>query len=139
MNNNIFHLSLPCKNLSVSRRFYTNELGLNLGRTATGWFDVNFFGNQITFTKDVKTKIESVNYNFDGVLLPAFHCGVIVENKEWLSLKDKLKDKPYYSEPNHPFLDEKIGEHQSFFIKDPNGYSIEFKTFTNSKHIFETS
>lgn len=35
------------------------------------------------------------------------------------------------------FLSNKKGKHSSFFLRDPNGYIIEFKTFANPGAIFE--
>jgi extradiol dioxygenase family protein len=34
------------------------------------------------------------------------------------------------------FLKDETGEHVSFFIKDPNDYMLEFKSFKNSTDIF---
>jgi extradiol dioxygenase family protein len=34
------------------------------------------------------------------------------------------------------FLKDKTGEHRSFFILDPNGHSLEFKTFTDPNEMF---
>ena len=36
------------------------------------------------------------------------------------------------------FLENKVGEHQSFFIKDPNDFTVEFKCFTNQKEVFKS-
>ena len=36
------------------------------------------------------------------------------------------------------FLKDKIGEHHSFFVNDPNGYTVEFKCFTNSNEVFKS-
>jgi hypothetical protein len=37
------------------------------------------------------------------------------------------------------FLEDKVGEHISFFVTDPNGFIIEFKSFKNDDEIFVTS
>ena len=34
------------------------------------------------------------------------------------------------------FLKNKKGEHVSFFVKDPNGYVLEFKSFKNNEETF---
>jgi hypothetical protein len=34
------------------------------------------------------------------------------------------------------YLENKVGEHLSFFIKDPNKYMVEFKSFKNYGEIF---
>ena len=35
-------------------------------------------------------------------------------------------------------MKDSTGEHLSFFIKDPNNYMIEFKSFKNSSETFKT-
>ena len=34
------------------------------------------------------------------------------------------------------FMKDKKGEHFSFFIEDPNGFVIEFKSFKNEEEVF---
>ncbi len=34
------------------------------------------------------------------------------------------------------FLEDKAGEHISFFVTDPDGYKVEFKSFKNEDEIF---
>lgn len=133
-----FHLSLPCKDVIETKKFYTNELGFNLGRSSYSWFDINFYGNQITFTIDEKAKISTNNYDFDDVLLPSFHFGVIIPDEIWNRLYEKHKDQVFFVMASKPFLEKKKGEHKSFFIKDPNGYFIEFKNFIEVTQIFES-
>ena len=36
------------------------------------------------------------------------------------------------------FLKDKNGEHLSFFIKDPNDYMLEFKSFKDSSQMFQS-
>ena len=47
--NNTFHISLPCKNIEETIKYYTEELALTIGRKTSKWVDVNLFGNQVTF------------------------------------------------------------------------------------------
>jgi extradiol dioxygenase family protein len=42
------HLSLPVDDLVAARRFYEDGLGCRIGRVRDGWFDVWFFGLQLT-------------------------------------------------------------------------------------------
>ena len=35
------------------------------------------------------------------------------------------------------YFEKKIGEHLSFFVKDPNGFKVEFKSFKDSDEIFK--
>lgn len=44
----ILHLSLPVDDLAAARRFYEDGLGCRIGRVRDEWFDVWFFGLQLT-------------------------------------------------------------------------------------------
>lgn len=131
-----FHLSLPCIDVDRTKLFYLNELGLTSGREAENWIDINFFGHQITFTQSIKVPAETTHYNLDNKRLPVFHLGAILDRKKWNQLLEKLKLKLYLEIEPTMFLMDKTGEHDSFFIKDPNGYYIEFKTFNNLNEVF---
>ncbi len=133
-----FHLSLPCKDIQKTKKFYIQELGFEIGRSSYAWFDVNIYENQITFTIDEQAKISTNNYDFEDVKLPSFHFGVIVNDRIWNDLYSKYNGKEYFVMASKPFLLQKKGEHKSFFIKDPNGYFIEFKNFTEFTQIFES-
>ncbi len=132
-----FHLALPCLNISKTRAFYHELLRAKIGRSSVKWIDVNFYNHQITFTESGPFNFESRSYSFNGQVLPSFHFGVILNDQEWKSLLNLLKSKgvKIISEVN--FLKDKTGEHHSFFVEDPNGYTVEFKCFTNANEIFK--
>ena len=44
----LLHLSLPVDDLEVARDFYVRVLGCRVGRERNDWFDVWFFGLQLT-------------------------------------------------------------------------------------------
>lgn len=111
-------------------------MGATIGRAAVKWADVNLFNNQITFTECGPFKFECKSYNFNGDILPSFHFGVILDKKEWDAVLERLKSKNYKILSEVKFLENKRGEHQSFFVKDPNDYTVEFKCFANSKEVF---
>lgn len=138
MNKEIFHLSLPCSNIQETKKFYINELGFEIGRSSFSWFDVNIFGNQITFTVDENAKINTTNYEFEDVMLPSFHFGVILNEANWNELFERYKKEDYFVMTSQPFLHNQKGEHKSFFLKDPNGYFVEFKNFVKIAQIFES-
>ncbi len=133
-----FHLALPCVNVNKTRNFYVDMLGATIGRSAVKWTDVNLHNNQITFTECGPFKFECKSYNFNGDILPSFHFGIILEKKEWNDVLERLKSKKYDIVSEVKFLENKTGEHQSFFVKDPNDYTVEFKCFANSKEVFES-
>ncbi len=133
-----FHLALPCININKTRTFYVDTLGAKIGRSAVKWVDVNLYNNQITFTECGPFKFECKSYNFNGDILPSFHFGIILEKTEWQTVMDRLKSKKYNIVSEVKFLENKVGEHQSFFVKDPNDYTVEFKCFANSQEVFES-
>jgi extradiol dioxygenase family protein len=131
-----FHLALPCINVNKTRAFYTDVLGATIGRSAIKWADVNLYNNQITFTECGPFKFECKSYSFNGDILPSFHFGIILNKYEWETVLERLQSKNHKIESQVKFLENKVGEHHSFFVKDPNDFTVEFKCFTNSKEIF---
>lgn len=131
-----FHLALPCINVNKTRTFYTDILGATIGRSAIKWADVNLYNNQITFTECGPFKFECKSYSFNGDILPSFHFGIILNKTEWEEVLKRLKSKKYPIVSEVKFLENKTGEHQSFFVKDPNDFTVEFKCFTNPKEVF---
>ncbi|MFG6685698.1 VOC family protein [Mariniflexile sp. HNIBRBA6329] len=132
-----FHMSLPCLSVKGTESFYVDNVGASLGRKTQNWVDINLFGNQITFIKAEKFSFNSPNYVFEGKILPSFHFGIIVDLKEWEQVYERLKNQKLDLVTQATFLEGKAGEHVSFFIKDPNDYMLEFKSFKNSESIFK--
>ncbi|MFS4466545.1 VOC family protein [Maribacter sp. 2210JD10-5] len=132
-----FHLSLPCLSISQTKRFYIDILGAKLGRSAHQWLDIDLFGNQITFTKSGGFDFSYKSYKFENTVLPSFHFGVIVDKETWGAVYDKLMESNYEVTTKVTFLEDKVGEHISFFIEDPNKHNVEFKSFQNVEEMFE--
>ncbi len=138
MNQNFqFHISLPCDDVRTTKAFYVEELGFKTGREAVNWVDINLYGNQITFAQHVCPTITTKNYSLDGNRLPVFHIGLLMDRENWKRELKKHLTKDYLEIEPSSFLKGKIGEHDSFFIKDPNNYYLEFKTFSDQDGIFE--
>jgi extradiol dioxygenase family protein len=133
-----FHISLPCSDIDATRSFYIDDLGAIEGRSAGNWIDIDLFGHQMTFTKGKKFSFVYPHYNFQGHILPSFHFGVILQEQDWTKLYHALKEKQVECADEGTFLLSQSGEHKSFFIKDPDDYSIEFKCFKDSKEIFSS-
>ncbi|MCK0131961.1 bleomycin resistance protein [Flavobacteriaceae bacterium F08102] len=135
---NPFHLSLPCLRIDKTKRFYLNDLCADAGRQSENWIDINLYGNQITFVNVKKFNFNNPNYVFEGKILPTFHFGVILNVKTWGELYADLNAKNLDLVTQATFLKNKDGEHLSFFIKDPNDYLIEFKSFKNDSGVFSS-
>ncbi|WP_272151817.1 VOC family protein [Tenacibaculum aiptasiae] len=131
-----FHISLPCKNIEETVSYYKNELGLTIGRSTVNWVDLNLFGSQLTFVRVKDFKFDFPTYFLEKENLPTFHFGIVLNNEEWDEVYDKINKWSTETIIKRTFLKDKNGEHDSFFVKDPNGYFLEFKTFRQHDEIF---
>lgn len=131
-----FHLALPCSNLTETVHFYKNIIQAGIGRQTENWVDVDLFGNQLTFTLSGSFNFDFKSYRLDEYVLPSFHFGVIVSVEKWGEMYSRLFQMDLEVTTEATFMQNKIGEHLSFFIQDPNGYMLEFKSFKNPKEIF---
>ncbi|TMM57864.1 bleomycin resistance protein [Maribacter algarum] len=133
-----FHLALPCENIETTRNFYVDILGASKGRQADKWSDINLYNHQLTFTEAGDFNFDFKNYKLGDSILPSFHFGVIIPVEEWGKLYSKLFQSNQEVTTEATFMEDKIGEHLSFFIADPNGYMIEFKSFKNDHEVFSS-
>ncbi|MBL4908366.1 MAG: VOC family protein [Sneathiella sp.] len=133
-----FHLAFPVLNIEDTRDFYGNLLGCSVGREAEKWIDFNFFGHQIS--AHVKPEqCDPVKTNkVDGDNVPVRHFGAVLEWSQWEELRDTLKIEsvPFLIEPRIRFEGE-AGEQGIFFLADPSGNALEFKTFKNLDNLFD--
>jgi len=135
--NTKFHLALPCEDITKTKLFYLDILGMSIGRQTEKWVDINLFGNQITFTNAGEFNFNFKEYRLGKHVLPSFHFGVIVDSTIWGELYTKLfQESTLEVTTQISFMDKKNGEHLSFFVKDPNGYMIEFKSFKDENQVF---
>lgn len=134
--NKPFHISLPCLDIESTKDFYVHKIGANLGRSNNNWLDIDLYGNQITFTKSGRFNFNYQNYNFEGKILPSFHFGIILDITTWGKAYSKVNAENIEVFDEITFLKGKRGEHISFFVKDPNGYMVEFKSFSNENEVF---
>lgn len=132
-----FHLALPCFSVTETKKFYVEQLGAELGRNANNWVDINLYGNQITFTKSGRFDFSYQNYSFEGKILPSFHFGIIIDITTWGKVYARVNEQNIEVFDEITFLKGKTGEHISFFVKDPNGFMVEFKSFSQEDEVFE--
>ena len=135
-----FHLAFPVTSLEKTKDFYLDILGCTLGRTDTRWVDINFFGHQIS-AHLIDTPLETLAHNdVDHDQIPVRHFGVILAWDQWLAMQQRLKERsyPFFLEPKIRFQGE-AGEQGTFFIQDPCGNCLEFKSFQNPEMLFATT
>jgi len=132
-----FHLAFPVRDLDSTRRFYGEVLGCAPGRESGHWIDFDFFGHQISAHVTDDAKACEASNEVDGKSIPVRHFGVVLEWKEWAALADKLRAQgvDFFIEPTIRFKGE-IGEQGTFFLKDPSGNCLEFKSFRDRSRLF---
>ena len=133
-----FHLAIPVDNIPVCREFYRDILGCEEGRSSDHWVDFNLFGHQLVIHYKEKSKEQLHTNPVDGKDVPVPHFGVILEWHEWKELSQKLDllKINFLINPKFRFKN-KLGEQGTFFIKDPSGNVLEFKTFKNDADVFK--
>lgn len=131
-----FHLAFPVNELSDTRAFYEGLLGCSVGRESSRWIDFDFFGHQITaHLSDTDT---GAGHNaVDGDAVPVRHFGAVLGWSAWEALADRLTaaDTTFLIPPRVRFAGE-VGEQGTFFIKDPSGNALEFKSFRDPSRMF---
>lgn len=131
-----FHLAFPTTDLAATRAFMTDVIGAGVGREATRWVDFDLFGHQVT--AHLVDAGESAPTNpVDGHAVPAFHFGVVLDWNAWEELAERLRQRgeEFLIEPYVRFAG-KTGEQGTFFVREPAGTALEFKTFRNMDQLF---
>lgn len=132
-----FHLAIPVNDIETTRRFYTEVLGCTVGREAKRWIDFNFFGHQVSaHVKPDATDAMPTN-PVDGENVPVRHFGLVLEWDTWHEFVEQLNKKSveYLIKPTTRFKGQ-AGEQATFFISDPSGNALEFKSFKDMSRLF---
>lgn len=140
MNLQPFHLAVPVRDLSESRKFYGDLLGCEEGRSSDSWIDFNFYGHQFVVHLNKSLGKEGTNASIqnpvDGHGVPVPHFGVVLSMENWNKLAQSLKDKiEFVIEPYIRFKGQ-VGEQATMFFYDPSGNALEFKAFKNIDQLF---
>ncbi len=133
----VFHLALPVLDLAASRAFYADLLNCRVGREKDSWIDFNFFGYQLTVHKVAAMPPPAGISLVDGVEIPVPHFGLILGWDDWHRAVDHLNyiGVEYRVPPQIRFRGEP-GEQATFFITDPSGNVLEFKSFQEPAAVF---
>lgn len=131
-----FHLAFPITDLEATRAFYTGAFDCKVGRESSRWIDFDFFGHQITGHVSAETTAPQHN-PVDGDQVPVRHFGAVLPWEDWEALAERLRqrDIAFFIEPRVRFAG-KPGEQGTFFIKDPSGNALEFKSFKDPARMF---
>lgn len=130
-----FHLAFPVRDLESTRAFYEGLLGARVGRSADRWIDFDFWGHQLSahIAEDDRVSTNEV----DGKDVPVRHFGVVLPWAEWHALAERLTvaGAAFLIEPGIRFQGE-VGEQATFFLRDPSGNALEFKSFADPSRLF---
>ena len=132
-----FHLAIPVHDLESARQFYGDMLSCPEGRSSEEWVDFDFYGHQLVAHLDRHNQPVAARNLVDGYQVPIRHFGLLLEWREWERLAEKLKHSQYelMIEPTIRFKG-RAGEQGTFFVQDPSGNALEFKSFKNETQIF---
>jgi extradiol dioxygenase family protein len=133
-----FHLAIPVHDLAAARAFYGGVFGCPEGRSDTAWIDFNLFGHQLVVHLDRGAKAQvRISNPVDGHAVPVPHFGVVLEWQQWHGLADRLRSlgTRFEIEPHLRFRGE-VGEQATFFLFDPSGNALEFKSFRDPTQLF---
>jgi len=131
-----FHLAIPVSDLAEARAFYGGLLGCPEGRSSERWVDFDLHGHQLVAHLAEDAGDRAAN-PVDGDAVPVPHFGLILEWEAWEALAARLRagGAAFVLEPRVRFRGA-AGEQGTFFVRDPSGNALEFKTFRDDARVF---
>jgi extradiol dioxygenase family protein len=135
-----FHLAVPVHDLAAARQFYGGLFGCPEGRSAAEWVDFDFFGHQLVAHLDPARRSfrpPPHTNEVDGHEVPVPHFGVVLGWEEWERLAGRLAAAGvrFVIAPGIRFAGQ-AGEQATFFLYDPSGNALEFKSFRDPSRLF---
>ena len=133
-----FHLAFPVIDLESTRLFYVEFLDCNAGRESENWIDFDLYGHQIVAHVSPNDCQPIATNIVDEDNIPARHFGVILSWEQWKQLYKRLEklNFKFLLKPKTRFKG-KAGEQRTFFISDPSGNALEFKSFKDDSQVFK--
>ncbi|MEL7059604.1 MAG: VOC family protein [Acidobacteriota bacterium] len=134
-----FHLAFPVGDLEATRTFYVDLLGCREGRSAATWVDFELEGHQLSAHLVPDATGDAFRNPVDGHGVPIPHFGLVLPWERWEELGARLRAEnvAFVIEPYVRFADQP-GEQGTFFVRDPSGNALEFKSFRDPARIFAT-
>ncbi|WP_339333197.1 VOC family protein [uncultured Maricaulis sp.] len=132
-----FHLAFPVDDLAAARRFYGELLGCREGRSSPAWVDFDLHDHQIVAHLAPEECSPVKAGAVDGKQVPVRHFGLLLDWADWEKLAERLKaaGQDFIIDPYVRFKGE-AGEQGTFFVRDPAGNALEFKTFRDEAQVF---
>lgn len=134
MNQVIFHLAIPIKNIDLAKNYYGDILGATIGRENSHAIIFNFYGHQL------------VGHTTEEELTPPpniypRHFGLIFTDKsQFDTFLSRCQEHhlEFYQQPKLRFKGQ-LTEHNTFFLQDPFYNILEFKFYSNYEAVFGAS
>jgi extradiol dioxygenase family protein len=132
-----FHLAFPVEDLASTRAFYGGLLGCREGRSAERWVDFDFYGHQVSAHLRPEECRSALTNPVDGDDVPVRHFGAVLAWPEWEALAERVRaaGQRFLIEPHVRFRGAG-GEQGTFFLVDPSGNALEFKSFRDPARLF---
>ena len=132
-----FHLAFPVVDLEATREFYVEILGCGLGRESDHWIDFDFHGHQITAHLSPEECRAAATNAVDAHQVPVRHFGLVLPWENWEKLSRRMREcgQAFLIEPSIRFKGQ-AGEQGTFFVSDPSGNALEFKSFKDPERLF---
>ena len=132
-----FHLAIPVHDIDVARAFYDN-LGFRRGRESRTWTDYDVFGVcQLVIHQVVGYSGTEQHSSVDGDPVPVPHFGAALNAFDFDALVARLHSNEIKLEIEpHSRFGGQPGEQKTFFLLDPSGNALEFKTMKHPMNLF---
>lgn len=116
-----------------------HTLGCLVGRKSDKWIDFDFFGHQVSAHVRPEAVAETLTNPVDGEQVPVRHFGLVLTWQEWNALAERLQQAGilFLIGPTTRFQGQP-GEQSTFFVEDPSGNVLEFKSFQSPQQLFAT-
>ncbi len=133
-----FHLAIPVDDLVRADQFYGGVLACPMGRRSEDWTDYNFFGHQLVVHLVSNSDAVDATSAVDGDNVPVRHFGLVLDWPAWEDMQARLEAAgwSYLIAPKIRFAGQP-GEQGTFFVTDPAGNALEFKTFRDPDKLFD--
>jgi len=115
-----FHLSIGVADIKSAKHFYSQVLNCAIGRDNGAWFDVNFYGHQLTIHQTPEGK----------AAVTIDHFGPMLNKTAWLKVFEQC-ERHHIEFLLSPTIKNQEMENESgkFVVSDPAGNKLEFKFY----------
>jgi len=134
-----FHLAFHVHDLNEAREFYGRVLGCAEGRSSSQWVDFDFRGHQLVAHLAAGSSTDVATNVVDHHGVPVPHFGLVLPWDDWEALAGRLRaaNVEFALDPYVRFAGQP-GEQGTFFVRDPSGNALEFKSFRDMDNLFAT-